>query len=107
VPPFENAYAIKSRINIALGIRAVVGDEVFLRASEVRNRHLSDSYIEVFNAASVSAHVEKVEVVDVDIKLAIISLSHPEVGGGIRCKNVADFDECFSKTKLVSTGEVR
>ena len=68
---------------------------------------LSDSDVQVFDAASIPAHIEKVEIVDADVEAAIIPLACPEVCRRIRLQNIANLNERLSKAELIDAGEIR
>ena len=71
---------------------------------------LANSDVEVLNARTVAAHVQRVEVVDVDVLAAVVPLACPELGVRLTCQDVAGLDEGLrqiAERKLIPHEEVK
>jgi len=90
----------------ALGEGSVARDDVLPRASKVRHGELADSKVEVFYTGAVTAHVKRIEVVNVDVLAAVVSFACPKPGSRLARKDIARGDERFTKPELVVAGPV-
>ena len=116
VPPFDVAklnhpphrprgslQVIEAHIDIVLREVAVVRDNVGPRAGQERHGHLADSKIEVLDAAAVAAHVQRVEVVDLNVLAAVVSFACPELRVRLALKHVPGLHEGFPQAELIVT----
>src|SRR5262245_17418188 len=60
--------------------------------------------MEVFNASSVATHVQRVEVVNLDMLPAVISLAGPKLRIRLPLQNVASLYDSFTQTESVVLG---
>src|SRR5258708_39426356 len=70
-------HVVQPHVDIVLGQGPVVGDYVRPRTGQVRHCHLADSNVEVLNACTITAHVQRIEVVDLDGLAAVVAFPGP------------------------------
>ncbi len=102
--PFQ---IIEAQIDVAFGVVAILGNDVGPRPGQERHSHLADSDIYVFHPGTISAHVQWIKVVDVDVLTSVVSFSCPELGVRLALKSIADLNEGFTKAELVVTRATR
>src|SRR5262249_38779619 len=103
----RGADVVKPHVDVVLCVVPVVGDYVLPRAGEITNRHMTDLHIEVFDAGAVPAHVERIEVVDVDVLSPVIALSRPELQGRLTLNKVAGLHESLAEPEAAAVIECR
>ena len=65
-------------------------------AGEIGDRHLAHADRQVFYAATVAAHVERIEIVDVDLLATVVPLASPDLGVRLALEQIAAANEGFS-----------
>src|SRR4029077_12642497 len=65
---------------------------------------LANSDVEVLEASSVAAHVQRVGIIDLDVIAAVIALADPELCIRLALQDVARLYEGFAQTELVVSG---
>src|ERR1700754_1443216 len=98
---------VEPDIQIALLVVAVLSDEVGTRAVEVSNRHSSYTNIQVFNACAVATHIQRIEVVDLDMLPAIVPLPRPELGIWLNGEQISTPHKRFAQAELIVAVRVR
>src|SRR5208337_1652847 len=66
---------IETHVNVALREGAVGGYNVGTRPGKKCHRHLANPEIDVLNACAITAHVQRIEVVDVNVLPAVVSFA--------------------------------
>src|SRR5258707_15593825 len=74
--PFE---IIEPNVDILLRVVSILRNDVGPRSREIRDRHLADAEIPILDASPVTAHVQGVEVIDLDMLAAIVAFTGPEL----------------------------
>src|SRR5271166_1059325 len=100
---------VETHVDIALREGAVGGDNVGPRPGEKCHRHLAHSEIDVLNPCAVTAHVQRIEIVDVDVLTAVISLARPKLGARLALQDIARLNESFTEAELIvpsAAGEI-
>src|SRR4029077_13980691 len=64
---------IETHIDVAFGEVSVRGDNIGPRTGQERNGHLADTKIDILDTATVAAHVERVEVSNLNVLAAVVS----------------------------------
>ena len=104
-PEAQGAFdVVQAHVDVALGIGAVLGENVGARTSQVRHGQFAESNIQVLDARAVTAHVQNIEVVDFNVLAAVISFTRPELGVRLALQDVTGLDERFTETEVVLTG---
>src|SRR5258708_19779784 len=75
--PFE---IVEADIDIALRVVSILRNDVGPRACQIRHGHLPYAKIPVLETGAVAAHVQGIEVVNLDVLAAVISFTAPELG---------------------------
>src|SRR5262245_26108022 len=89
-------HVIQTDVEIVLGQSAVVSHNIRTRTGQVAYRQLADTDVQIFNARAIAAHIKRVEIVDLDVLAAIVSLACPEFGVWLALEQVAHGDEGFT-----------
>src|SRR6266852_6605756 len=92
---------IEANVDVALREVPVLRDNVGPRPRKERHRHLADSKIDILNAPAVPAHVEHVEIVDIDVLPTIKPFTRPELGVWLAFQHIPDLNEGFTQAKLI------
>src|SRR5262249_29319077 len=98
---------VESNVNVAFGVVSIFRNDVAPGPCQKSDRQLADSHIEVLNAGSVAAHVQWIEVVNLDMLPAVISFPGPEFRVGLALQNVARTYKGFPQSELVISGVTR
>jgi hypothetical protein len=64
---------------------------------------LPNPNVEILDAGAVAAHVQRIEVVDLNVPAAVISFARPELGVRLAHQNIARLYEGFTQAELVAT----
>ena len=71
-------------------------------------RQPSELHVEVLQSAA-AAHIQYVEIIDIDVKASVTRLARPELGVRITLNDISRLDEDYAKAELVvadSSGEI-
>src|SRR5260370_19838258 len=64
---------------------------------------MTDSNVEIFNAGTVTTHIQWIEIVDLDVLPTVESFACPELGVWLALQDVARLDKSFAEAELVIT----
>src|SRR4029453_5225930 len=84
---------VETQIQVAPGVIAVLRRDVGSGAGEVRGGDAADSDVKVFETPAVTAHVQRVEIVDLDVLAAVVPLARPELEIRLTIEEVAGANE--------------
>src|SRR6266404_1916771 len=92
---------VDAHINVALDVVAVLCRNIRARSCQITQRHLPKANIKVFDAGAVSAHVERIEIVNLNVLATVKPFAGPEFCVGLTLKEISCPDEGFSQPKLI------
>src|SRR6266404_2019110 len=96
--PFE---IVKADVDIALRVVPILRNDVGPRGCEIGHRHLADAEIPILNTRAIAAHVQGIEIVNLDMLATVIALTGPELRIRLALQDMAAAHERFPQTKLV------
>src|SRR6185295_6769292 len=96
--PFE---IIESDIDIVLCVVSILRNDVGPRSCEIRNGHLADAKVPILDTGAVAAHVQGIEVVNLDMLASVVAFTSPEFRVWLTLQDVAAAHKGFPQTKLV------
>src|SRR5215510_14144313 len=68
---------VQADVDVALDVSAVLGRDIGPGPGQIRGRQLAEPETQIFDAGAVAAHVERVEIVDLDVLAPIEPLTAP------------------------------
>src|SRR5215469_5099967 len=101
--PARRFHIIETHVDVALGIIATIGTKVGPCASQVSNRHFADPEVQIFNSCAVSAHIKKIEIVNLYVLASVVALASPERRSRLALDDVAGLNKGLTQPKLVIT----
>src|SRR5258708_1758289 len=72
----RSLHVVQPHVDIVLGQGPVFGDYVGPRAGQVRHCHLANSNVEVLDARPVTAHVQRIEVEDLNVRIGKMAVAY-------------------------------
>src|SRR5258706_13803508 len=60
--------------------------------------------MEILKSRAVAAHIQRIEVVDIDVLAAIKRFARPELSFRLALQDLADLNEGFTQAELIVTG---
>src|SRR5216683_2851303 len=96
--PFE---IIEPHIDIVLGVVSVLRDDVRPRARQKRHRHFTDAKVPVLNTGAIAAHVQRIEIIDLDVLAPVVAFSGPELRIRLALQDVASAHKRFAQPELI------
>src|SRR4029453_9512710 len=97
----RSLHVIETDVDVALDVIAIFGRHIRTGAGPIRDGTLSDLEIQIFHAPAVAAHVEGVEIVDLDVLATVIPLAGPELRVRLAREQIAAADERLSQSELI------
>src|SRR5260370_20557924 len=95
-PPPEGAFEIvDTDVDIAFRVVPVLRHDIGPRARQIGHGQLADAEIPVLDTRSVTAHVQRIEVINFNMLAAVIALTGPEFRVRLEIQNVAGADKGF------------
>src|SRR4029453_8306862 len=70
---------VEAHVDVALDVVAVLRRDVGPRARGIPHGHLAEPEIHIFDPAAIAAHVEGIEIVDLDGLAAVVPLTRPDL----------------------------
>src|SRR5262249_46971813 len=104
--PARRFHIIETHIDVVLGVVSMIGNDVGPCAGNESNRHFADLDVQVFNSGAVSAHVKKIEIVNLYVLAPVVALAGPEPRSRLALEDVAGLNEGFAQPELVITDAV-
>src|ERR1700746_3161454 len=92
---------IEAHVYVALRIVSVLRQHIGPGTREIRHGHLPDAKIPVLDARPITTHVQRIEVINLDVLAAVVSLPGPELRIRLKLQNVPSPHERFPQTELV------
>src|SRR5215469_14759517 len=92
---------IKPDVDVVLRQVTIFRDDVGAGAGEIGHSQLADLHVEILDPASVAAHVERIEIIDLDMLAAIVPLARPKLGVGLALDDIAGLHKSFAKPELI------
>ncbi len=105
--PKGSSYVVETNVNVVFGVIPILRNDVGSSACQECDRQLANSHIEILNTSSIATYVQRVEVVNLNMLSAVISLSSPELRIGLALQNVAGTHEGFPQSELVISSVTR
>src|SRR5262249_13146639 len=102
----RNLHVVNAHVDVALRVIAVLSGDVGPRAGKESERHPADLDLHILDSASVAAHVEEVEIVNVDVLASVITFAGPEFCVRLALQNISGLNECFAQSELVVEAEL-
>src|SRR5258708_22916419 len=96
--PFE---IIEADIDIALRVVPILRNDVGPRACQIRHGHLADAKIPILDAGAIAAHVQGIEIINLDVLAAVIAFTGPELRIRLALQDVAAPDKGFPQGELI------
>jgi hypothetical protein len=94
---------VEPQVDVLLRHVAIARLVVVHAAAEPRERELSKfADWQILHATAVAAHVEEVEIVDVDVVPAVVALAGPKLGVGHALDHIARLHECMAQRDVVA-----
>ena len=100
-------HVVETEVNIAFDVVPVFCGDVGTGASQITDCQLPETEIQVLNARAITAHVQRIEVIDVDMLATVISFPGPELRIRLELQNVAGTYEGFPQPELIIAVVVR
>src|SRR5262249_24786570 len=92
---------VEAQIQVTPGVIAVLRRDVGSGTGEVGGGYAADPHVEVLQARAVAAHVQGVEIVDLDVLAAVVPLARPELEIRLSVEEVAGANERFAEAEVV------
>src|SRR4029453_1406565 len=92
---------VQAQVDAALDVGAIVGDDFGPGTGKIGDGDLSESKVHVLDAGAVTAHVERIKIVDLDVLATVKPLAGPDLGVRLALEKIAGTNEGLSQTKLV------
>src|SRR5713226_8953768 len=92
---------IETHVDVALRQVSVLRDNVGPRPGKERHGCLPDSKINILNSPAIPAHVEHVEIVDIDVLPTVKPFTRPELGVRLAFQHIPDLNEGFTQAVLI------
>src|SRR5262249_18041055 len=67
---------------------------------------LADANIDILNAPTVAAHIQRIEVIDVNMLATVVSFAGPEFGVRLALQDVTNLNKGFAQTELIVTNAI-
>src|SRR4029077_4023527 len=74
---------------------------------EISERQLPDLHIQIFEACAVTAHVERIKIVNVDVLPPVIAFARPKLEARLTLDDVAGLHKCFAQPEPAAVIEGR
>src|SRR6266851_3129188 len=96
--PFE---IVEADIDVVFRVVSVLRDDVGPRARQKRHRHFTDAKIPVLNTGAIAAHVQRIEIIDLDVLAPVVAFSGPELRIRLALQDVASAHKRFAQPELI------
>src|SRR6266576_3302640 len=96
--PFQ---IVEADVNIALRVVSILGNDVGPRGREIRHRHLADAKIPILDPGAITAHVQGIEIIDLDMLAAVVAFTGPELGIRLAFEDVAAAHKGLAEPELI------
>src|SRR4029077_13177428 len=78
--PARSLYVVKTHVDVAFEVVAVFCRNVGSCTRQKPERQLAESRIQILNPRAVTAHIQGIEIVDINVLTTVIPLSGPKLG---------------------------